>query len=443
MSEPSLIFVTSEDDQYLVKGGIGTAIGVLSSAVEELYPNRQVDWITESPSCESFQERDRHVTRHYLSRYDSRDRMRLTLSRFARLVDRYLQQLTDAKRLASPDSGIIIEAADWEGLAAEFFSVNNFSDVLRVSRLHTPLVISAFLNKLEPSVEDDRQMRREHLQLRYSDLLSSPTKYILESTLKEVLGESGDSFPPSVVIPNCANIAEFTGDSNDPGRELDLLRQATGLTLPEASFKIFVLGSLEVRKGTLIIQEAIPKLFDAIPDSHLVWIGHYAESGELTANTKLDADAFYSGIPNRCHRRVHLAGYVDHKMLPSVLRAADMFAVCYLGDNFPGAVLEIALAERPMAVLLRGGIPEMIIAEDRPLSFMLDDDCPLSIADQLVHAAMEIRQNPIGAKEQAVALRRHVINRFSPEAVATRLIGHYDFRLEEKRLKAEPRCPAR
>ena len=80
-AEPSLIFVTSEDDRYLVKGGIGTAVGVLTETLGGLYPDRSVDWITESPASEYFLERRGSVTRHYLPRTSEEGRM--SLSKFS------------------------------------------------------------------------------------------------------------------------------------------------------------------------------------------------------------------------------------------------------------------------------------------------------------------------------------------------------------------------
>lgn len=435
MTEPGFVFVTSEDDRYRVKGGIGTAIGVLTDALEKHHPHRPVDWITESPDERTFLVREGSIVRHYLSRRDSG--ATLPLNRFASKVDDYLGALVRERLQETGDTGLIVEAADWEGLAWRTFQELRSPHVLKVSRLHTPLALCAEVNELELTVENHRQMDREREQLLASDLLSAPTEFVLANTLARVL-EGSPAVPPSVVIPNCANVAGFKPSLNGRRAALELLRRGPGIDLPESAFKIFVLGSLEIRKGVRIIQEAIPKIFEGIPDCHLAWVGHYAASGELTANSKLDRETFYAGIPETCHHRAHLAGYVDHGELPHIFPAADLFAVCYLADNFPGVVLEIALAEKPLVALLRGGIPEMILDGDRPLALILDDSRPEAPADQLLQAALQHHSDPSRAASLAGRLRGHVIRRFGPETVTTRILASYDERLERKRKAAGP-----
>lgn len=423
MSLSDLVFVTSEDDKYLVKGGIGTATGILVNTIADNHPLRRVDWITESPSEITFVEQDRGVTRHYISRY-SKGR-KLPLSRFADNIDQYLRHLLDFRRFESPEKGIIIEAADWEGLAAEYFAEHDDAHILKVSRLHTPLVVCAELNRLDQSCENNLQMVREQRQLGASDLLSSPTNYILHKTFDQVLlAES--VIPPTVVIPNCADVTGPSGDAQSRGGALNELRRLTGLPLPDAAFHVFVLGSVEIRKGSEIIQRSIPRLFEAIPNCHLTWIGHYATSGELTANAKVDASTFYTGIPSQWHHRVHLAGFIEHARLPAVLAAADMYALCYLGDNFPGAVLEIALAGIPMAVLLRGGIPEMIVDRGEPLAYTLGNTAHDSVENQLVTAALQVHGDPASARKLARKLKIHITQKYSAQRVAEQLMESYE-----------------
>jgi len=430
MAVPDLIFISSEDDRYVVKGGIGTAVGVLSDSIRRLYPDRRVDWVTESPTSDTFRIREGSVTRHYVSRQEQGKV--LPLSRFAERLDGYLRGVL-AHRLEDPDSGgVVIEAADWEGLAWRVFDDFDKPDVLRVSRIHTPLALCVPVNELDLNPENDRQMEREAHQLRNSDLFSSPTHFVLQETVKTVLS-ANHGVPASVVIPNCANVAGFMPSENGRRAALSQLRNSTGISVPESAFTIFVLGSVEIRKGVRIIQETIPKLFREIPNAQLVWVGHYAASGEITANSKLDADTFFGGIPNEWHDRVHLAGFIDYKELPHVFPAADLFTICYLSDNFPGVVLEVALAEKPLVTLLRGGVPEMVVDRGRPLALALDDGSPGTVTDQLVSAVKGHFRDPKPARTLATELRKHVLERFSPAYVTPRLLATYDEHLRKKR----------
>ena len=434
-----LVFITSEDDRYLVKGGIGTAVGIMVKAIREIDPSRRIDWITESPVQDSFVERDGAISRHYVSRHGPAGRK--TLSDFATVISRYLADLVAARRIEDPEQGLIIEAADWEGLAADFFSAADAPDILRVSRLHTPLAVCAELNRLTLTEENTRQMTRERWQLLNSDVLSSPTAWILHRTLDQVL--QGEPGPPSrSIIPNGAKLTDQGRPKADRRESLSSLQRLTGLTLPDSAFHVFVLGSLEIRKGSEIIQRSIPSLFDAIPACHLTWIGHCAASGELTANSKVDAATFYAAIPAQWHDRVHLTGFIDHAMLPDVLGAADLYALCYLGDNFPGAVLEVALAGVPMAVLMRGGIPEMVVEAGQPLAYALLDTAEESVEDQLVNAAVHVHANPGVAKSLALRLQSHIARRFAAPHVARGMLTTYERELRRKVTAAYERRPA-
>lgn len=48
------IIVSTEDHDELVKGGIGTYLGLLFSAVKENLENVRIIWITESPNLNFF-----------------------------------------------------------------------------------------------------------------------------------------------------------------------------------------------------------------------------------------------------------------------------------------------------------------------------------------------------------------------------------------------------
>ena len=424
-----LIFVTSEDDRYLVKGGIGTAVGTLVKAIGESQPGRRIDWLTESPTGKRFVEREGNVWRHYVSRHNHHGRQ--SLSEFASVMSGELKQLVVSRTHGAPERRLIIEAADWEGLAAGYFREHDDPAILKVSRLHTPLTVCAALNRLRSCEENELQMARERQQLCHSDLLSAPTKYILNRTLEEVL-QGANAPPESVVIANCADVPRYAESSSERGAALAELRRLTGLPLPDDAFHIMVLGSLEIRKGTEIIQRAIPGLMDAIPDCHLTWIGHCAASGDLTANSKLDAATFYAGIPSQWHHRVHLAGFIEHARIPGILAAANLYALCYLGDNFPGAVLDVALAGIPLAVLMRGGIPEMVTDSGECLAFALADRSETPPEAQLVKAALQVLADPVAAGKQASRLRDHIASKYEASQISQQVLQVYEQALRNK-----------
>lgn len=427
-----IVYVSSEDDIHLVKGGIGTAVGLFANTLRDHFPDCRVHWISESPRPEAFVERSGTITRHYLNRW--RRGARLPLSQFSLEVDRRLRAVIAASTAAG--RRCIVEAADWEGLAEPCFSRPLPTGVrserlLKISRLHTPMAVCSQLNRLPRTAENLEQMRREHRQLLASDLLSAPTAYILQRTRDEVLGADG-AWPASTVIPNCTPQKLPQRPTLGRNEALARLSRLSGLTLRQDAFHVFTLGSLEVRKGARIVQNAVTELFTRFPDCELTWIGHAGESGDLNANTKISAETFLQEIPAALHPRVHLTGYLEHQELLELLPAADLYALCYLGDNFPGALLEIAMASVPMVVLARGGIPEMVQAADGPLAFLIEDGPDEQLPRHLVAAIAQARSQMERARSQAAALRRHVADRFDPVAVTSRLLERYRAQLEAK-----------
>ena len=422
-----IVYVSTEDDVHLVKGGIGTAVGLFADAIRDHFPSCRVHWITESPEPGDFTVRSGSVTRHYLNRF--RDGAKLPLSEFCSVVDRRLDRLLEA--ISAEGRDCVVEAPDWEGLAARLFTGTGAANVLKVSRLHTPLAVCSRLNQLPDTAQNATQLLRERSQLLASDLLSAPTRYVLERTVEEVLRPHAP-LPPSAVVPNCAPVRRTGRPRPQRAEALAHLNRISGLALPEAAFHVFVVGSLEPRKGARIVQQAIAPLFARFPDCHLTWIGHIGDSGDLNANTKIGARSFLEGIPPQHRARVHLAGYVAHQSLLEVLAAADLYALCYLGDNFPGALLEIALAEVPLVLLPRGGVPEMVEGRHGPLAFMVDDTAEERIPECVASAVADARGAPELARARAAALRRHVEEAFHPVVVTSRLLGVYRRHLEVK-----------
>ncbi len=406
-----IISVSSEDDVHLVKGGIGTAVGLFANTLRDHFPACRVHWISESHKPHAFVERSGSLTRYFLNR--CHDCVRRPLSEFSLEVDRKLRALMTVS--AAAGRRCVVEAADWEGLAERCFSEPLPEGIrperlLKVSRLHTPMAVCGRLNALARTEENLEQMRRERQQLLASDLLCSPTTFILERTLNDVLGDDGP-WPACEVIPNCAPLSRQERPQLGRAEAIARLNRISGLSLPQDAFHVFTVGSLEIRKGARVIQHAIVELFARFPDCQLTWIGHLAASGELNANTKLSAEAFLAGIPEPLRSRVHLAGYIEHHALLDVLPAADLYALCYLGDNFPGALLEIALAGMPLVVLGRGGIPEMVEGPNGALAFLIEDGPDERLPGQLIAAIERARSHKGLAQSQAEALRRHVARR--------------------------------
>jgi glycosyltransferase involved in cell wall biosynthesis len=428
------LFVSTEDDRYLVKGGIGTYLGTLVRALGETYPERQIDWVTQSPTREDFIETHRNTRRHYLSRVTpGGTAMRLGV--FAQSMGRYVDTLVASKVSLEPRCRVYVEAPEWEGLLASWYARCCQLNVLKVSRLHTPLSVCMSHNQLKRMSENLAQINRERCQISASDLLSAPTQYVLDNTMELAL-EPTDTQPPAAVLGNCVNSREFYPQRSSIPEALKKLQALTGVGLDLDTFRIFVLGSVEWRKGVQIVRNAIPGILARIPDAHICLLGRYGQGDDSasTANVKLSKQEFYAGIPERFHDRVQLAGFIPHNELPHILPAGDLYLFCYLADNFPGALAEVALCERPIVALLRGGVREMLNCKGEYLALTIDGTSENEISGQLVESVFKHRRDPLPGLALARALRRHLLCNFAEGVMLQRMLKLYDAALERKHL---------
>ncbi len=426
------VFVSTEDDKRLVKGGIGTYLGLLVSVLGEIRPDCEVDWVTQAPGATDFTEEDRNVRRHYLSRVAA-DGADLPLTEYSEVVDSYVTALCDRILSAGEDRRIYVEAPDWEGLLATYFTGCTDRRVLKISRVHSPLSVCLPYNELELTAENRRQLERERRQMLESDILSAPTRYMLEAATAHAFRES-DRIPPAVVIPSGLDTHNFGPGHSSRAEALTLLGELAETELPHSASWVFVVGSLELRKGVRIVQRAVPGILSCFPDARFCFIGHYRTEGEgdLTANSKLTRREVLEMVPDHCRDRIHFAGYVDHALMPRILAGGDLFLFCYLCDNFPNALAEVALTERPLVALLRGGIPEMLCVDGRCLAMTIPDGPEEVVGDRLVAIVRDHRSNPENGFRLASKLRSHLLRSFSPETVGDRMAETYRCALERK-----------
>lgn len=64
-TKKDIIFVSSEDDKHLVKGGIGTYLGIFTRVLAKEHPEFNITWISQSSNNTEFEEQDGNVRRIY------------------------------------------------------------------------------------------------------------------------------------------------------------------------------------------------------------------------------------------------------------------------------------------------------------------------------------------------------------------------------------------
>lgn len=149
----------------------------------------------------------------------------------------------------------------------------------------------------------------------------------------------------SRVIPYGVDIATF---SPDPGRR-HLWRERLGI--PGDAPLLLSVGRMATKKGFHVLLEALPELFDEVPDAHVVLAG----AGDLLPAFQAEAARFAG--------RLHLPGPVLRDTLPDLFRAADVFVLPAVHDakgnvdGLPNVILEAMASGLPVVASGISGIP--------------------------------------------------------------------------------------
>ncbi|MGM9879615.1 MAG: glycosyltransferase family 4 protein [Bacilli bacterium] len=169
---------------------------------------------------------------------------------FRKKVAEILIELQDKKLID------IIETPDW-GASTIFFE--KYRKVPLVVRLHTPLKIWLMYNNNSFGEAKDTLLDWEAEMLQNADLITSCSKLLKEKVIND--------YPIKkdiVVIPNPCNITEFNLKNCSQNNDM-----------------IYV-GSLEERKGVLVLAEAINEVFAKVDNIHLFVVGK-----DTTRNKKI------------------------------------------------------------------------------------------------------------------------------------------------------------
>ena len=440
------VVVSSEDDVLLVKGGIGTYTALLTRIIAHQHPEYWVHWITEALEGQteiSVLEQMR-VVRHYIPRRapsyaepdPSEDKSLAPtpgIALFGTKISNYLQNLiSQLEKQTGAYLHLIIEAPDWEGLLRDFFTANQKPNILKVVRLHSSLRICAGSNALDISLpEPSAQDIQESEQIARCDILSSPTEYMLAHPQNRVLGLTST---PWTIVPNPIDKDAFVGPNVSRDIAIDLFRSNTGVQIESGNYNIFIVGSVEIRKGIQIVLKSIPSVISRVHNAHFYFIGHTGDGVQLTANGKFSSSQILELVPKAFLKHIHLTGYVEHSLLPQLYQAGDVFPICYLSDNFPNTLTEIALAKRPVIVLVSGGLTELARDGERSLCYEITGantgDLAQSLADKIEHVSLFAEQ----AQGVAEEFQLHILKKFDSHINVERMLSFYQGCLATKAL---------
>lgn len=438
------IFVSGEDDKYQVLGGIGTYLGILTRWIRILYPATEVYWVTKSPTNEDLIETDVHgVTRIYLAEFAAlKDLpfikkhpklMQERTAKYASFLHRTEEIVVQLLREAQ-NKNVLLESGEWEGHTHGIFRAFDASNLLKVVRLHTPLAVCMGQNQLLQSGSNYLQMLNEFQQIKHADFISSCTDYMKEKVIQEVLGPEHPLSSKIATLANPIDTTEYACTRFTRDESLHFVNQLRPGSVTDKTFNIFVIGSVESRKGVEYIIDAIPETVQAISEARFCFFGHHApdDADWSNANTKLSPQSLYAALPKEFHKNLIFYNYVPHSKLPLVLAGGDVFPILSLGDNFPGSVAEIALSSKPIAALERGGVKEML-QDTQGLfrGFSLGSDLGQA-SKRLANALIQLHANKEMRTELGHTLQQLLMHKYNPETVVPNLMQTYWDALCEK-----------
>ncbi len=430
------IFLSSEDDHYRVSGGIGTYIGVLTASLKESYPAATVYWLTRSPNDKDFSQVDSFGTiRHYLSCMPATHSQFLDVypdiqaNAAAQLVG--LQHKMETKALEiierHPNQTILIESGEWEGHGNALFRCLKSPNIFKVARIHTPLATCIKQNQLPINSANSVQMLCELQTVLSADLISSCTEFMKKRLTADLFQGKLPESPPTVVLPNPVNMQAFNGIKKTKAEAIDYLNTLFPGQFKKDDFLIFLVGSVEKRKGVQFAMESVSEVVKQIPQAHFCFFGHHLgeKEGSLTANQKFHPDDLYKGLSPSDREHVSFFGYIPHEILPNILPAADLFPILSIGDNFPGTVAEIALSRGTILATQRGGVKEMLTDANGVFSAYSLGDQLEHLTANLVRGIIALHRDIPKRKEIGCHAEKTIREKYDPKQVVFKMIATY------------------
>jgi len=212
------------------------------------------------------------------------------------------------------------------------------------------------------------------------------------------------------IIPPGLDFSPFTSHGPD-----DFVRKALGLAADD--FLAGVVIPLEDERGHQTLLDAAAIVGQAAPKVKIVVLGEGSlrlESGDPAAARPMDALRYFLGFRMDSAR---------------VLASLDMFAVFSHLDGLGGFLIEAMASGLPVAAADVGVARDIITHRETGLLV------PARNAKALADAVLKVYLDKVLAARLAERGRQAVLEKFSAEAMARRIIGIYEWRAHRKGIK--------
>lgn len=207
----------------------------------------------------------------------------------------------------------IIEVPDW-GAETVYFEKNR--KIPLVVRLHTPLKVWLKYNKNNFGKITVLMLKWEEKMLNSANLITCCSNALKNIIVKDFNIEKDQI----LVTPNPANISAFYRDES-------IFKQP----------KMIFVGSLEERKGVLLLAEALNIVFHKYPNLNIEFIGKDTTRNKKNMSTK---ELITSIVEEKFRKNIKFVGQIENVKLNEYLNSSKVAIFPSLFDNFPYVVLE-------------------------------------------------------------------------------------------------------
>jgi glycogen synthase len=246
-------------------------------------------------------------------------------------------RLAARRRIArvTRDLGVdVAQASEWQ---AEAWWLARTHDVPLVTRLATPTYLVDAFNLQARNGRGGLLRRMERDQALRSDRLIAPSRAIAD----RVGRDWGIERHRIDVIPNPLELASIrAAGASEPG-----------VPLPER-YLVFI-GRLEPRKGIHVLAEALPRVLDAHPGLHVVFVGRDRGGAEQV-----------NRHASRFADRLHFVGELPRDRALAVVARAELAVLPSLWEAFGFVAAEAMALGRPVVASDGSGFAE-IVEHDR------------------------------------------------------------------------------
>lgn len=241
----------------------------------------------------------------------------------------------------------------------------------------------------------------EYRLLKRSDRIIAVSGY----TKKEIL-KNYDIPPWKIkVIFNGVDLEKFK-----PVEDKAKFKRALGFS--EKDLLILYVGRLYSRKGLPTLISAIPPVVRKARNARFLISGKGLRGEEKKLKSYVEKF--------KVAQNVVFLGYYPDEKLPSLYKAADIFAFPSIYENMPFALLEALASGLPIVTTRVGGIPEVI--DDGKNGFLINPYDSLGLANRIRY----LIENSKMASEMGVLGRRTVERKFNWEDIVKQVLEVYN-----------------